>query len=130
MDNIVRELSLAGAAASNPSAPLAPVIETVVNQFSDARNAIKRQALAAAARGEDRLLLVLGLPESAADAGEAYLAALDEADEYSRGRSAPHAGDRARPPPFLPLVRPGGRPADSRAGARTATAPAAACSSS
>jgi serine phosphatase RsbU (regulator of sigma subunit) len=85
MDNIVRELSLAGAAASNPSsAPLAPVIETVVNQFSDARNAIKRQALAAAARGEERTRLVLELPESAADAGEAYLAALDEADEYSR----------------------------------------------
>jgi serine phosphatase RsbU (regulator of sigma subunit) len=85
MDNIVRELSLAGAAALRPnSAPLAPLIETVVNEFSDARNAIKRQALAASARGEERTRLVLELPASAADAGEAYLAALDEADEYSR----------------------------------------------
>lgn len=85
MDNIVRELSLAGAAALRPSsAPLGPLIETVVNEFSDARNAIKRQALAAAARGDERTRLVLELPASAADAGVAYLAALDEADEYSR----------------------------------------------
>jgi serine phosphatase RsbU (regulator of sigma subunit) len=86
MDNIVRELSLAGAAGAtvSPSAPLASVIETVVTGFSDARNAIKRQALAAAERGDERTHLLLDLPASAADAGEAYLAALDEADEYSR----------------------------------------------
>lgn len=85
MDNIVRELTLAGAAGAGPSsATLAPLIETVVNGFSDARNSIKRQALAAAERGDDRTRLLLELPASAADAGEAYLLALDEADEYSR----------------------------------------------
>jgi serine phosphatase RsbU (regulator of sigma subunit) len=85
MDNIVRELSLAGAAGSrSSSAPLAPVIETVVHGFRDARSSIKHQALAAAARGDARTRLVLDLSASAADAAAAYLAALDEADEYSR----------------------------------------------
>lgn len=85
MDNIVRELSLAGRPGAHSAwAALDPLIETVVNGFSEARNAIKRQALAAAERGEGRTRLLLELPASAADAGEAYLAALDEADEYSR----------------------------------------------
>jgi serine phosphatase RsbU (regulator of sigma subunit) len=85
MDNIVRELSLAGAAGpESSSAQLAPLIETVVTGFNDARNSIKRQAVAAAERGEERTRLVLELPAAAAEAGEAYLGALDEADEYSR----------------------------------------------
>ena len=86
IDNVVRELSLAAAADGEAEVPehLARLITTVVHGFSDARNAIKRQALAASRRGEVRTRLVLNLPLSAADAGEAYLAALDEADEYSR----------------------------------------------
>jgi serine phosphatase RsbU (regulator of sigma subunit) len=88
IDNLVREFSLAGAAGDagdiDVPRPLANLIETVVNSFSDARDGIKRQALAAAARGEPRTRLILKLHGSAADAGEAYLAALDEADEYSR----------------------------------------------
>jgi serine phosphatase RsbU (regulator of sigma subunit)/anti-sigma regulatory factor (Ser/Thr protein kinase) len=88
IDNLVREFSLASAAevtgdAAIPEA-LAELIETVVHGFSDARLAIKQQALAASERGEPRTRLALHLPVSAADAGEAYLAALDEADDYAR----------------------------------------------
>jgi serine phosphatase RsbU (regulator of sigma subunit)/anti-sigma regulatory factor (Ser/Thr protein kinase) len=87
IDNVVREFTLAG--ASQPDGEEIPVdlqrlINTVVNGFADARAAIKRQALAAAERGEPRTRLVLNLPATAADAGEAYLAALDEADDYAR----------------------------------------------
>ena len=87
IDNLVREFTLAASAAeSEGSVPehLARLIETVVHGFADARDAIKRQALAAAQRGIARTRLTLSLPASAADAGEAYLAALDEADAYSR----------------------------------------------
>jgi serine phosphatase RsbU (regulator of sigma subunit)/anti-sigma regulatory factor (Ser/Thr protein kinase) len=87
IDNLVREFSLAASGAElGLDAPehLARLIQTVVHGFADARDAIKRQALAAARRGESRTRLVLDLPAKAADAGEAYLAALDEADAYAR----------------------------------------------
>ena len=89
VDNIAREFHLAaqGAAAGTGAAlqgPLAELVHTVVHRFTDARLSIKRQAMAAARRGEDRTELVLTLPASSADAGEAYLAALDEADSYAR----------------------------------------------
>ncbi len=86
MDNLVRELSLAEATAASRLAEqrFGAMIQTVVHSFGDARDAIKRQALAAHARGEQQTRLTLVLPVSAADAGESYLAALDEADTYSR----------------------------------------------
>lgn len=87
IDNLVREFSLAATGdLSGESVPehLARLIETVVHDFADARDAIKRQALAAARRGEPRTRLTLYLPLSAADAGERYLAALDDADSYAR----------------------------------------------
>jgi serine phosphatase RsbU (regulator of sigma subunit)/anti-sigma regulatory factor (Ser/Thr protein kinase) len=87
IDNLVREFSLAATAAEfGEVVPehLAQLIQTVVHGFSAARDSIKRQALAAARRGEARTRLVLRLPVSAAAAGEAYLAALDEADAYAR----------------------------------------------
>lgn len=88
IDNLVREFTLASAAAEGDDVGvtehLAWLIETVVHGFAEARAAIKRQALAAAQRGEPRTRLTLHLPISAAVAGEAYLAALDEADEYAR----------------------------------------------
>jgi serine phosphatase RsbU (regulator of sigma subunit) len=88
IDNLVREFSLAAAAGESGevSVPshLARLIDTVVHGFADARAAIKRQALAASSRGEVRTTLTLHLPLTAADAGEAYLAALDEADDYAR----------------------------------------------
>ena len=88
IDNLVREFSLASAAGASGDAaipaPLAELIETVVHGFSDARLAIKQQALSATERGDPRTRLALHLPVSAAIAGEAYLAALDEADEYAR----------------------------------------------
>ncbi|HWB67816.1 MAG TPA: SpoIIE family protein phosphatase [Mycobacteriales bacterium] len=87
IDNLVREFTLA--AAGEPAGVavpkhLAELIETVVHGFAEARTAIKRQALAAASRGEVRTRLTLQLPVSAAETGEAYLAALDEADGYAR----------------------------------------------
>ncbi|HVT64626.1 MAG TPA: SpoIIE family protein phosphatase [Mycobacteriales bacterium] len=87
IDNLVREFSLAATGAElGIDAPehLARLIQTVVHGFSEARDAIKRQALAAARRGEARTRLVLDLPAAAAEAGEAYLAALDDADAYAR----------------------------------------------
>lgn len=89
VDNLVREFTLAtggamsGATAVVP-AHLSELIETVVNRFSEARQAIKRQALSAAARGEERTRLILELSAEAAEAGHEYLAALDEADNYAR----------------------------------------------
>lgn len=91
VDNLVRELSLAtagslqpGPAESGAATHLAMLIESVVHGFADARESIKRQAIAAAQRGEQRTSLTLYLPTSAAAAGERYLAALDEVDGYAR----------------------------------------------
>jgi serine phosphatase RsbU (regulator of sigma subunit)/anti-sigma regulatory factor (Ser/Thr protein kinase) len=84
IDNLVREFSLAENATEAVPDDLARLIKTVVHGFAEARDAIKRQALAAARRAEPRTRLNLHLPLSAADAGEAYLAALDEADAYAR----------------------------------------------
>jgi serine phosphatase RsbU (regulator of sigma subunit)/anti-sigma regulatory factor (Ser/Thr protein kinase) len=88
IDNVVRELTLAKAdeAVSGVELPppVAALVETVTTDFAEARADIKRQALAAAARGDGETELVLSLPLSAAAAGERYLAALDEADRYAR----------------------------------------------
>jgi GAF domain-containing protein/anti-sigma regulatory factor (Ser/Thr protein kinase) len=89
VDNLVREFTLAArGAASGRTAEVPPqlaeLIEAVVSGFSEARQSIKRQALDAASRGADRTTLTLTLPLDAADAGERYLAALDEADAYAR----------------------------------------------
>src|SRR3954469_3161130 len=88
IDNVVREFSLAAAAGEGDPRGLpdhlVELITTVVHGFSDARDAIKRQALTAARKDQIRTRLVLNLPAAAAEAGEAYLKALDEADDYSR----------------------------------------------
>jgi serine phosphatase RsbU (regulator of sigma subunit) len=86
IDNVVREATLQEGGwrgAQNPP-EIAALIETVTHLFASARADIKRQALAAAARGEAETELVLTQPASAADAGERYLAALDMADRYAR----------------------------------------------
>jgi GAF domain-containing protein len=87
-DNVARELALVreGEASSGTSlAPeLAELVKTVTVDFAEARDQLKRLALASAARGEPMTELVLHLPLNAADAGERYLKALDEADKYSR----------------------------------------------
>ena len=87
--------------AKLPSA-MAKLVETVTGDFADARAEIKRQALAAAARGEQLTDLELHLPLSYAEAGEQYLAALDEADQYARAAQlltmkAAWLYDRGRP---------------------------------
>jgi serine phosphatase RsbU (regulator of sigma subunit)/anti-sigma regulatory factor (Ser/Thr protein kinase) len=89
VDNLVREFTLASSGARSGHtapvpAPLAALIEAVVTRFAEARQSIKRQALDAAHAGKSHTRLVLDLPASAADAGEAYLDALDEADAYCR----------------------------------------------
>ena len=89
VDNLVREFSLAArrhdsGGTTEVPADLARLVEAVVHGFSEARQSIRRQALEASARGDERTRLVLSLPASAADAGEIYLAALDEADAYAR----------------------------------------------
>jgi GAF domain-containing protein/anti-sigma regulatory factor (Ser/Thr protein kinase) len=89
VDNLVREFTLAASGArtghSGAVPPgLASLIETVVHRFASPRESIKRQAVHALRRGDERTRLTLRLPVSAADAGEAYLAALDDADDYAR----------------------------------------------
>ncbi|MDQ1705522.1 MAG: hypothetical protein QOF18_1888 [Frankiaceae bacterium] len=86
LDNLVREFSLAGSeSAGQPaSAAFAAVAQTITQSLGSVRAEIKRQALAAASRGDAETSLVLRLPASMADAGERYLAALDEADAYAR----------------------------------------------
>ena len=91
IDNLVREFTLASAGATagtTESVPqnLAELIHTVVHDFVDAREAIKRQAVEAHNAGLIHTDLQLRLPAEAAAAGEAYLAALDEVDEYCRAQ--------------------------------------------
>ena len=87
VDNLVREFTLAARGAesgvsSEVPAHLATLIQTVVTRFAEARQEIKRQAIAAANQGLDHVRLELTLPAEAAEAGEEYLRALDEADAY------------------------------------------------
>ncbi|MBK5306053.1 MAG: GAF domain-containing protein [Frankiaceae bacterium] len=89
VDNLVREFALASAGeASGHTATvpedLARMIDTVVHRFAAARYAVKRQAIAAANRGDERTDLTVTLSLSAVEAGENYLAALDVADAYAR----------------------------------------------
>ncbi len=87
IDNLVREFTLARESATFGaplSGPMSALVSTVTKEFAEARGEIKRQALAAARRGETVTELVLRLPVSAADSAEAYLSALDEADRYAR----------------------------------------------
>src|SRR4029079_14285619 len=87
VDNGVRELTLAASGArdgmtSDVSPHLASLIDVVANRFVEARDAIKRQALAAASSGAVHTRLELDLGVDAADAGEEYLRALDALDAY------------------------------------------------
>jgi GAF domain-containing protein len=89
VDNVVREFALASSgAASGTTTALPPhlveLIDTVMHRFAEVRQAVKQQAASASRHGLERTDLTLTLPLSAADAGEAYLAALDEIDAYAR----------------------------------------------
>lgn len=86
IDNLVRELSLVAACEGGAQlpGPLAALVDSVLHDFAAPRDAIKRQALTAAHRGQPLTHLTLRLPLSAADAGQRYLAALDQADAYAR----------------------------------------------
>jgi GAF domain-containing protein len=89
VENVIRELALASSKSASGNALAAPaqlaeLLRDVVTNFAEVRQSIKRQALAAAERGEDRVSLRLVLPLKMAEAGERYLAALDQIDEYAR----------------------------------------------
>ena len=89
VDGVVREFALASSGAQSgltEEVPphLASLLRSVVERFSDARLAIKHQALEAARRNSHHTDLTLELPLSAADAAEEYMLALDELDAYSR----------------------------------------------
>ena len=99
MDNVVRELVLLreGEASSGVALPpaVAALVETVTVDFAEARMEIKRQAAAAAERGDAVTHLVFHLSPQVAEAGDRYLAALDQADRYAR---AQHLLTLAAPP--------------------------------
>ena len=89
VDNLVREFTLATSGAlSGMSAEIVPhlaaLVTVVVSRFAEARDSIKRQALAAAAAGSSHTALELDLELDAADAGVEYLEALDAVDAYCR----------------------------------------------
>jgi anti-sigma regulatory factor (Ser/Thr protein kinase) len=89
VDSLVREFVLAssevGPKALSASQPgLGALVQSVVHDFAAARTQIKEQALVSAARGTRVTHLTLHLPGTAAEAGQRYLAALDEADRYAR----------------------------------------------
>ncbi|WP_019874975.1 SpoIIE family protein phosphatase [Sporichthya polymorpha] len=88
VDNVLREFHLVTAGSdvteSRPPPELVELIDTMAEDFALARTEIKRQAVAAADRGDVETDLVLTLPVSAAAAGERYLAALDKVDAYAR----------------------------------------------
>lgn len=88
IDNIVRELTLlreeeASSGVAMP-APLADLVQTLTTELAEARTEIKRQASAAAARGDHFTDVEVRLPSAAVDAADRYLAALDEADRSAR----------------------------------------------
>ncbi len=88
VDALIREFALlaTGAATSSSGVPeeLAGLIERAVGNFAEARQSIKRQALHSAETNNPRTRLSLRLPLEAAEAGLAYLQALDEVDAYCR----------------------------------------------
>ena len=89
VDNLVREFTLATSGAlsgmTGDIVPhLASLVRVVVSRFAEARESIKRQALAAAAAGDRLTMLELELDADAADAGVEYLEALDSVDAYCR----------------------------------------------
>jgi anti-sigma regulatory factor (Ser/Thr protein kinase) len=89
VDGLVREFALAaGGAASGASGMLPPrlaeLLATATIRFARPREAIKRQALEAVAAGAEWTRLELALPLDAAQAGEDYLAALEEIESYAR----------------------------------------------
>ncbi len=88
IDALIRECALmsSGSATGTSIVPpdLTALIARVVRNFSEVRTSIKQQAVDARRRGEPDTELVLRLPLSAADAGQAYLAALDGVDDYCR----------------------------------------------
>ncbi|WP_242423776.1 SpoIIE family protein phosphatase [Frankia sp. EI5c] len=89
VDGLVREFALATAGAESGSSEplpgrLAELLRIVTTRFAAPREAIKRQALAAAATGAPRTQLDISLSPRSADAGEAYLAALEEIESYAR----------------------------------------------
>lgn len=87
IDNIVRELALMQAPSDDEAklpSETVRLLARVTEEFADARNEIKRQALEATRRGDVFTDLTLHLPVSAATAGLRYLAALDEADRQAR----------------------------------------------
>ena len=87
IENVSREFTLVAAAAGQEhwlTPHLAELVASVEHDFADARDQIKRQAIAAAGRGDPQTHLRLRLPLSAAAAGERYLTALDEVDRYAR----------------------------------------------
>lgn len=85
LDGVLRELALAEGGAGLPQEVLEPMARAV-RQFAEARGQLRALLTAAAARGDERVLIVFHLPLDLADKGEQYLAALAAADAFARDR--------------------------------------------
>lgn len=89
VEDLAREFALAASGARSGATAdvpvhLADLVQTMVYRFAEPRQMIKRQAQQAASAGSDRVTLELELPLSTADAAQAYLDALDQAEAYCR----------------------------------------------
>ncbi len=91
VDNVVRELTLASYETVPPPGrrpddlygPLVDTLRDAVAAFGDVRRSVKRQAIAAAVKGEERVDLTVVVPTGTAGVAERYLAALNELDEFA-----------------------------------------------
>jgi GAF domain-containing protein len=83
IDNVIREVTLAGAGEGESLPPALLTFVDVARRFS-ARAQLKELASRAAARGEPSTHLTLRLRADAIEAGERYLAGLEAADQYAR----------------------------------------------
>ncbi|WP_018637850.1 SpoIIE family protein phosphatase [Parafrankia elaeagni] len=89
VDGLMREFTLAMSGARNGSSGplpgrLADLLRIVTTRFAEPREAIRRLALTAAAGGAPRTTLDLKLSATSAEAGDAYLTALEEIESYAR----------------------------------------------
>jgi serine phosphatase RsbU (regulator of sigma subunit)/PAS domain-containing protein/anti-sigma regulatory factor (Ser/Thr protein kinase) len=87
LDGLLRELALAEGSVDGalPREVVESIVEAV-RGFAEARAQLRREITRAQAEGRRRVLVRFSLPAEVADAGEAYLDALAQADAHARDR--------------------------------------------
>ena len=86
LDGLLREFALAESSSGALPHEVAEGITAAATAFGEARAQLRRQLNRATQDGLPRVVLRFALPAELADAGEAYLRALAEADTFARDR--------------------------------------------